>query len=99
MSKELLTDHEIKVIHALAKAWNEYLLLPDFPPDDIQDFMAAIHTAQRIVLTRPGLRQMGGNGPILLELQLEELKQLATSREKEHAFTTETISRLLRPPT
>ena len=99
MSKELLTMHEAHVLFDLAEAWNKYRLLPDHPPDDIDDFRKAVHDAQRIVLARTGRRQLpdtAGNGPILPEISLkdlkelaEQMKQLATYSPKSHKSPAE----------
>lgn len=58
MKNALLTIHELMVLHILSKAWAEFLFLPDLQATDINDFRAAIHATMRIVLARPGRRQI-----------------------------------------
>lgn len=54
----LLTIRETMVLRILSKAWAEFLFLPNLQSTDINDFRAAIHATMRIVLARPGRRQI-----------------------------------------
>jgi hypothetical protein len=57
-----MTEDEDKIVELLGKAWNSYLALPDQHPQDQHDMLHAIHTAQRIVMARPTLRNMKASG-------------------------------------
>lgn len=48
-----LTPAEQKVIVSLAKAWNQFLMLPVTHPSDADEFLHAIHQAQNLVYARP----------------------------------------------
>ncbi len=98
--KALLTMHEASILFDLAEAWNKYTLLPNHPPKEIDDFRKAVHDAQRIVLARPGRRQIedtAGYSAILPTISLEDRKELweqlkaLVSSEKSHASPTEPI--------
>lgn len=53
-----LTKHEAGVVLILAKAWNEYSLLPVEHPMEAGEFCTAIHACQNMVLARAGRRQL-----------------------------------------
>ena len=60
MKGELLTVDEQIVLQTLADAWNGFLELPEeLHVWERQEFMHAIHSAQRIVMSRPVMRQVG----------------------------------------
>ena len=53
-----LESQEEKIINTLAEAWNEFVKLKVLHPSDNNEFMAAIHVAQNIIMARPVLREM-----------------------------------------
>lgn len=57
MKSELLTTVETEAFEALADAWNKFLKLEIYHPDDYENFRHHIHYAQRIIMARPVLRQ------------------------------------------
>lgn len=54
----MLTDAELAVLHQLAEAYNAFGALPRSAshPSDADEFAAAIHTAQHIVMIRSAVR-------------------------------------------
>lgn len=52
-----LSSEEREIIETLGDAWSDFVRLseqiPVGHPDDLDEFKAAIHQAQRVVLTRP----------------------------------------------
>ncbi len=57
MVNPLLNPAEQKAIDALAEAWNLFIALPELHPWDQREFMHAINAAQRVILSRPALRE------------------------------------------
>lgn len=53
-----LDQKETETLNFLALAWNSFLSLKSEHPDEIDDFRRAIHSAQRIILSRPTRRKM-----------------------------------------
>jgi hypothetical protein len=53
-----LTSDEIKVLQALAEAWNCFVRLEQRHPADRHEFEAAIHQAQNIVFARPAFEAL-----------------------------------------
>ena len=51
-----MTNQERIVIENLVSAWNAFIDLPIEHPDDQNEFRHAIHSAQLLVLARPGRR-------------------------------------------
>lgn len=51
-----MTNQEKIVMENLVSAWNTFLDLPIEHPDDQNEFRRAIHSAQLLVLARPGRR-------------------------------------------
>lgn len=51
-----MTAEEKDILHLLALSWNQFLRLPVQHPNDIEEFMHAIHEAQRIIAIR-GVRK------------------------------------------
>ncbi len=51
--KSKFTKNEYEVLELLALAWNKFIALPNQHPQDTDEFMRAIHEAQRIVGVRP----------------------------------------------
>jgi hypothetical protein len=58
---DLLTRDERLICDCLAAAWRLFLTLPELHQWDRVEFMHAIHEAQRIVLARPAVREVGRN--------------------------------------
>jgi hypothetical protein len=58
-TQNLLDPDETCVLTLLADAWNMFVKLPELHPWDRQEFMHAIHDAQRIVLSRPATGDPG----------------------------------------
>lgn len=50
-----LTPEEAHIERLLAQAWNAFIKLPVQHPQDMDEFLSAIHSAQRIVGVR-GIR-------------------------------------------
>jgi len=48
-----LSYEEAEVLQALTVAWNKYISLKKIHPSDEPEFMAAIHAAENIVMSRP----------------------------------------------
>lgn len=59
MEPHFLTDDERAVLDLLSKAWNKFTELPAQHPTHQQEFMLAIHQAQRLVMSRPTARVEG----------------------------------------
>lgn len=59
MKSDFLHPLEIEVLDRLVQSWNAYVKLPQLHQDEVTDFRAAIHTAQRIIMARPVLEEMG----------------------------------------
>lgn len=59
MADVLLTPEEMAVLDKLAAAWNAFIELPRQHPTHNQEFMYAIHAAQRIIMSRPVARYYG----------------------------------------
>lgn len=57
-SSALLTDAEERLLQFLGEAWNQFAQLPELHPCDRQEFVAAIHAAQNIVMARPVMRAL-----------------------------------------
>lgn len=55
-TSERLTNEEISILDHLAAATNELSALDGHHPHDLQEFVAAIHQAQRIVICRAARR-------------------------------------------
>lgn len=53
-----LTREEGLVLNMLGDAWDMFIQLPEQHPAHNQEFMQAIHAAQRIVMCRPIERQL-----------------------------------------
>ena len=53
----LLTLDECAVLNHLVEAWNMFLSLETLHPWEQQEFQAAIHVAQHILMSRPVLRK------------------------------------------
>lgn len=53
-----MTEEEKIVLVTLGAAWDQFLLLDVLHTNDRQEFSAAIHAAQNIVLARAGLRAL-----------------------------------------
>lgn len=56
-----LTEAEVKIVEMIGEVWNEYLPISEYEPfneDSINDFRFHIHSLQRMVLSRPGIRQL-----------------------------------------
>lgn len=58
----LLTADERCVVDQLASAWNAWCGLDRIHPQENEDFLLAINTAQRIVMARPVQRQFNAEG-------------------------------------
>jgi hypothetical protein len=58
MKPSLLELAELKVVDALAEAWNAFLALPTEHGDEQLEFRLAIHRAQHIILSRPASRAL-----------------------------------------
>lgn len=60
MTEELLglDETEKATLHHLAEAWNSFIELDSLHPDDREDFKIAIHQAQRIIMSRPIMKQL-----------------------------------------
>jgi hypothetical protein len=67
MNGEIITKDEHKVMCHLVETWNAFLELPEMHPSHRQEFMQAIHAAQRIVLARPALREINQRGLPIIE--------------------------------
>ncbi len=52
-----MVEKEYQVLKLLADSWNEYCKLEIQHPDDARDFADAIHTCQRIIMSREAIRQ------------------------------------------
>lgn len=50
---KLLTKEENDVMDALVEAWNLFVKLPHFHPDEFNEFKDAIHKAQVLIMARP----------------------------------------------
>lgn len=64
---KLLTYDEQVVIDRLADAWNKFLTLPEVHSADKTEFMAHIHAAQNIIMSRPVIREQTKIDPILFQ--------------------------------
>jgi len=53
----LLTPAESEVVAHLARAWNAWMELEKLHPNHHQEFLADIHSAQRLVMARPVQRE------------------------------------------
>ena len=53
----LHTREEELVMELLAGVWNKFCSLPELHPCDKVEFMRSIHSAQRIIMARPVLRE------------------------------------------
>lgn len=51
-----LTPDERAIVDASAALWNAFLRLPVEHPCDRQEFCAAVHALQTLILMRPGRR-------------------------------------------
>lgn len=51
-----MNEQEKKVTELLAQTWNEFIKLPSYHPDEQNDFMDAMHDAQRIIMSRVAVR-------------------------------------------
>lgn len=51
-----LSPEERAIVDAAARIWNDFLDLPIEHPCDRQEFCAAVHAVQALVLMRPGRR-------------------------------------------
>lgn len=60
---KLLTLEEQECLDALAMAWNRFTALPVLHQWEGQEFMRAIHEAQKIVMARPVLREQHERRP------------------------------------
>lgn len=49
----LVSPLEREVIDQLAEAWNMFQKLPTLHPQEKEDFLSTINTAQRLVMARP----------------------------------------------
>lgn len=56
MSKRLTRDENTALKHLMV-SWNVFVDLERLHPDEVDEFRAAIHTAQRIIMVRPILRE------------------------------------------
>ena len=57
MNLPTMTPSERAVIDLLAEAWNTFLKLPTVHPQEREDFLCTINTAQRLVMARPAQEQ------------------------------------------
>lgn len=57
ISEIVMESQEIDLINDLADCWNKYCQLEVQHPNDSRDFADAIHTCQRIVMSREAVRQ------------------------------------------
>jgi hypothetical protein len=60
MSK-LLTNEEQEVLELLGDCFNKFIELEVLHPHHVDEFVLAIHSAQRIVMCRPVRREMRYN--------------------------------------
>jgi hypothetical protein len=60
-----LTDEEIKCAQLLGDAWNLHQKLPQVHSSDEQDFAAAIHAAQNIILARPATEAVKNDARVI----------------------------------
>ena len=61
------TEGEALVVQKLAEAWNAFLELGSYHPDDFAEFRSAIHRCQEKVMCRP-VREMAADVTEGLEL-------------------------------
>lgn len=54
-----LTPEELRVINLLADAWNAFVDLPVQHPSHRREMEGFVHSAQRLVMSRPTSRDMG----------------------------------------
>jgi len=80
-----LNIDESWIVDRLGEAWNDFLALPVYNQDDVDDFRKAIHDAQRIVLSRSGWRQLRPNQEVLDQREAELDRQLTEMQEKREA--------------
>ena len=65
-----MTSDEQAVLEHLAAAWNAFLILPPYHPDDVVEFRHGLHMLQNIVLARPpailqrGVRTEHAHAPV-----------------------------------
>ena len=57
----LLTPQESEVVAHLSRAWNAWVELEKLHPSNHQEFLTAIHEAQRLVMSRPVQREFNAN--------------------------------------
>lgn len=63
----ILTPHEVEAFDLLVKAHNKYLELPMEHISDQQEWTAAIHVLQRMILCRSGRRQVNASAVLSSE--------------------------------
>ena len=55
----ILSRAENNLLESLGECWNEYLeLVCNKDEDEVADFRNAIHDAQRIIMSRPVMREL-----------------------------------------
>ena len=54
----MLTEKERELLNQLLATWEAFKALEELHTLDRQDFLAALHAAQRVVMARPVLREL-----------------------------------------
>jgi hypothetical protein len=52
----MLTVKELHVVELLGDVYNEFMMLPEIHPDDINEFGNGLHVLQNIVMSRSAVR-------------------------------------------